>query len=164
MLPGIKTFGNFKIIWHPKTWLWLLMRGDHLEEISTIVIQLGKFWWFFFFRSLMWGGGQWEDAYQMKVWLISMYHSAADSVTADALWPTSPLTCRTNHTVSQAFKTLDCKTVGFFFSKSVKKSVKRGVRVLRARRASLKRPVVLASLPSVALWVFNLVPDLLFDC
>ena len=28
---------------------------------------------------------------------------------------------------------LDCKTVGFFFSKSVKKSVKRGVRVLRAR-------------------------------
>ena len=30
---------------------------------------------------------------------------------------------------------LDCKTVGFFFSKSVKKSVKRGVRVLRARSA-----------------------------
>ena len=30
---------------------------------------------------------------------------------------------------------LDCKTVGFFFSKSVKKSVKHGVRVLRARRA-----------------------------
>ena len=29
---------------------------------------------------------------------------------------------------------LDCKTVGFF-SKSVKKSVKRGVRVLRARSA-----------------------------
>ena len=28
---------------------------------------------------------------------------------------------------------LDCKTVSFFFSKSVKKSVKRGVRVLRAR-------------------------------
>ena len=36
---------------------------------------------------------------------------------------------------------IDCKTVGFFFSKSVKKSVKRGVRVLR-----------------------SLVPDLLFDC
>ena len=35
----------------------------------------------------------------------------------------------------------DCKTVGFFFSKSVKKSVKRGVRVLRARssRASHAR-------------------------
>ena len=30
---------------------------------------------------------------------------------------------------------LDCKTVGFFFSKSVKKSVKHGVRVLGARRA-----------------------------
>ena len=30
---------------------------------------------------------------------------------------------------------LDCKTVGFFFSKSVKKSVTRGVRVLRARSA-----------------------------
>ena len=38
---------------------------------------------------------------------------------------------------------LDCKTVGFFFSKSVKKSVKRGVRVLRAR---------------------SLIADLLFDC
>ena len=36
---------------------------------------------------------------------------------------------------------LDCKTVGFFLSKSVKKSVKRGVRVLRARsvRASPAR-------------------------
>ena len=31
-----------------------------------------------------------------------------------------------------------------FFSKSVKKSVKRGVRVLRARSASLKRPYVLS--------------------
>ena len=30
---------------------------------------------------------------------------------------------------------VDCKTVGFFFSKSIKKSVKRGVRVLRARSA-----------------------------
>ena len=30
---------------------------------------------------------------------------------------------------------LDCEAVGFFFSKSVKKSVKRDVRVLRARRA-----------------------------
>ena len=39
---------------------------------------------------------------------------------------------------------IDCKTVGFFFSKLVKKSVKRGVRVL--------------------LSVFSLVPDLLFDC
>ena len=33
---------------------------------------------------------------------------------------------------------LDCKTVGFFFSKSVKKSVKRGVRGLSAKRASLE--------------------------
>ena len=30
---------------------------------------------------------------------------------------------------------VDCKIVGFFFSKSVKKSVRRGVRVLRARSA-----------------------------
>ena len=42
----------------------------------------------------------------------------------------------------QARFVLDCKTVGFF-SKSVKKSVKRGVRVLRAR---------------------SLIADLLFDC
>ena len=40
---------------------------------------------------------------------------------------------------------VDCKTVGFF-SKSVKKSVKHGVRVLRAERASFTRQ------------------DLLFDC
>ena len=33
------------------------------------------------------------------------------------------------------YNKVDCKTVGFFFSKSVKKSVKRGVRVLRARSA-----------------------------
>ena len=48
---------------------------------------------------------------------------------------------------------LDSKTVGFFFSKSVKKSVKRGVRVLRAKRARLTRPtgVFLAPLPSLAL-------------
>ena len=32
---------------------------------------------------------------------------------------------------------VDCKTVGFFSSKLVKKSVKRGVRVLRARSAYL---------------------------
>ena len=33
------------------------------------------------------------------------------------------------------YVSLDCKTEGFFFSKSVKKSVKRGVRVLRSRSA-----------------------------
>ena len=42
---------------------------------------------------------------------------------------------------------VDCKTVGFFL-KSAKKSVKRGVRVLRAPTAR----------------VFSLVPHLLFDC
>ena len=48
---------------------------------------------------------------------------------------------------------LDCKTVGFFFSKSVKKSVKRGVRVLRARSAgaSHARERKKPSLPSLAL-------------
>ena len=51
---------------------------------------------------------------------------------------------------------LDCKTVSFFFSKSVKKSVKRGVRVFtRAKHASLS---------PVSLSVFSLVPDLLFYC
>ena len=48
---------------------------------------------------------------------------------------------------------LDCKTVGFFFSKSVKKSVKRGVRVLGARSARVSNARR-----------FSLVPDLLFDC
>ena len=46
----------------------------------------------------------------------------------------------------------------FFFSKSVKKSVKRGLRVLSAKRAREKR------LSPVSLSVFNLVPDLSFDC
>ena len=41
---------------------------------------------------------------------------------------------------------VDCKTVGFFFTKSVKKSVKRGVRVLRARVLEYaKIPTVLQS-------------------
>ena len=50
-----------------------------------------------------------------------------------------------------------------FFSTSAKKSVKRGVRVLRARsaRASLTRP---QRLSPVSLSVFSLVSDLLFDC
>ena len=61
---------------------------------------------------------------------------------------------------------LDCKTVGFFLSKSVKKSVKRGARVLRARSVQAsparapahsacevreKKNVFLLSLPSLAL-------------
>ena len=57
-----------------------------------------------------------------------------------------------------------------FFSKSVQKSVKRGVRVLRARsaRASHARRACEARgkkrLSPVSLSVFSLVPDLLFDC
>ena len=47
-----------------------------------------------------------------------------------------------------------------FFSKSVKKSVKGGVRVLRARSARVSHP----RLSPVSLSVFGLVPDLLFDC
>ena len=60
---------------------------------------------------------------------------------------------------------VDCKTVGFFFSKSVKKSVKRGVIVLRARsaRAMCEREGKRRLFP-VSLSVFSLVPDLLFDC
>ena len=60
----------------------------------------------------------------------------------------------------------DCKTV-VFFSKSVKESVKRGVRVLRARsaRASHARRVCEAREKNrLLLSVFSLVPDLLFDC
>ena len=59
-------------------------------------------------------------------------------------------------------KILDCKTVGFF-SKSVKKSVKRAVRVLLA---NLRRPCEAREkkrLSPVSLSVFSLVPDLLFD-
>ena len=56
---------------------------------------------------------------------------------------------------------LACKTVVFF--KSVTKSVKCGVRVLRAKRASLTVGRV-RRLSSVSLSVFSLVPDLLFDC
>ena len=45
---------------------------------------------------------------------------------------------------------IDCKTVGFFSSKSEKKSVKRGVRVLRAQ-SEAREKVFLASLSSLAL-------------
>ena len=48
----------------------------------------------------------------------------------------------------------------FFFSKSVKKSVKRAVGVLRAQSARVSFSVA----PQVSLSVFSLVPDLLFDC
>ena len=45
---------------------------------------------------------------------------------------------------------VDCKTIGFFPSKSEKKSVKRGVRVLRAQ-SEAREKVFLASLSSLAL-------------
>ena len=52
-----------------------------------------------------------------------------------------------------------------FFSKSVKKSVKRAVRVLRAKRASGRvRQEKKNVSPQVSLSVLSLVPDLLFDC
>ena len=54
-----------------------------------------------------------------------------------------------------------------FFSKSVKKSVKRGVRVLRGRSAlashARARGKTLNRLSPVSLSVFSVVPDLLFD-
>ena len=50
----------------------------------------------------------------------------------------------------------------FFFSKSVKKSVKCGVRVLRTRSARVSH-ARRAYVP-VSLSVFSLVPDLLFNC
>ena len=50
----------------------------------------------------------------------------------------------------------------FFFSKSVKKSVKRGVRVVRARSARASHAQ--GRLSPVSLSVFSLVPDLSFDC
>ena len=52
----------------------------------------------------------------------------------------------------------------FFFSKSVKKSVKRGVRVLGARSTRGERKSVSQRLSPLSLSVFSLVPDLLFDC
>ena len=61
----------------------------------------------------------------------------------------------------KTWESLDCKTVVFFFfAKSVKKSVKRTVRVLRARSARASFSVS----PQVSLSVFSLAPDLLFDC
>ena len=62
---------------------------------------------------------------------------------------------------------IDCKKVGFFFLKSVEKSVKRGVRVLRVRSTQASpapREIYFQRLSPVSLSVFSLVPDLLFDC
>ena len=55
-----------------------------------------------------------------------------------------------------AVREVDCKTVGFS-PKSVKKSVKHGVRVSHGRSAQA------SPLPSLTL-CFHPVPDLLFDC
>ena len=51
-----------------------------------------------------------------------------------------------------------------FFSKSVKKSVKRGVRVLRVRGVWGLKCEAKENLSPVSLSVFSLVADLLFDC
>ena len=60
---------------------------------------------------------------------------------------------------------LDRKTVGFFFSKSVKKSVKRGVRDLRPQGVwGEKKKTIYSVSPSLSRSVFSLVPDFLFDC
>ena len=57
----------------------------------------------------------------------------------------------TNLMANAGTSVIYCKTVGFFFLKSVKKSLKRGVRVARASHAGLS---------PVSLSVFRLVPDL----
>jgi len=56
---------------------------------------------------------------------------------------------------------LDCKTVGFFLkiSKEIGKAWRKSH--ARAKRASLTRPW---GVSPVSLYVFSLVPDLLFDC
>ena len=74
----------------------------------------------------------------------------------------------------QAREFLDCKTGGSFLSKSVKKSVKRGVRVLHARSArasdalraceARQKNTYFYRLYPVSLSVFILDPDLLLDC
>ena len=51
-----------------------------------------------------------------------------------------------------------------FFSKTVKKSVKRGVRVLRSRGVRGLKCEAKGNLSPVSLSVVSLVPDLLFDC
>ena len=69
--------------------------------------------------------------------------------------------------ISRFVEDVDCKTVRFFFSKSVKKSVKRGVTVLRAPQTPVvrvRREKNFWRLSPVSLSVFSLVPDLLFDC
>ena len=73
----------------------------------------------------------------------TLYEDVED-IDAGARWATSGLNSKYNHRhCCVTFKiqsppvsreNVNCKTVGFF-SKSVKKSVKRGVRVLRARSA-----------------------------
>ena len=71
--------------------------------------------------------------------------------------------------IEKTKKLVDCKKV-LFSSKSVKKSVKCAVRVLRARSARTSHACRACEArgkkfsPQVSLSVFSLVPDLLFDC
>ena len=66
-----------------------------------------------------------------KHWLYICKHWLSRSWRYPLLGPTNPILSRFKEDWN-AFSWLDCKTI-VFFSKSVKKSVKRGVRVLRAR-------------------------------
>ena len=75
---GIKTIGNFKIIWHPKKSSWFLLRGVHSQEIPAVVIQLRKFWWVFLVAY-----GRWSPGLTQVLFTTCMYHwwSIPDSVT-----------------------------------------------------------------------------------
>ena len=83
---GIKTIGNFKIIWHPKKSLWFLLRGVHSQEIPAVVIQLRKFWWVFLVAYGRWSplrGLVPHEGLTQVLFTTCMYHwwSIPDSVT-----------------------------------------------------------------------------------
>jgi len=108
-----------------------------------------------------------NTVYQMNKWIKRQHFFITDCF----LGPTTGTPPKRS---SRSQETNRLQNSRFFLSKSVKKSVKHGVRVLRARsvRASQarigrvrreKKNLFLASISSLALG-FSLVPDLLFDC
>ena len=108
-------------------------------------------------RNILWG---WRKSYTRSTDFIFVNIDFRDTRRYPLPGPANLIFSRFKEDWN-AFSWLDCKTVGFF-SKSVKKLVKRGVRVLRARSSRTSHARRACESP-VSISVFSLVPDLFFD-
>ena len=105
---------------------WKNNSGKMLPELTpcTLLFSLPGFFW---------GGGGGEGAYFTKVLLIFLLKANTILFVSCTFLYKNWTKLISELKEINAFRVLstilDCKTVGYFFSKSVKKSVKRGIRV-----------------------------------